>query len=707
LDRVIDKEIQHRFLAVADWVFVSSPQKAGFLRRMKMLVLGFHGGHRRVDEYNRNEWSQHDSAAVLVRDGEVLAAIEEERLNRIKHTNCFPALAIRYCLDRHNLTLNDIDIIATNNDETWADIQVKLYFLETQAAKRRLDGRSFIASTFEREFGIDVTKKLRFCGHHLAHAWSAYEPSGFTNALILVLDGDGDNLSGMVLQAEGANLTQLGKFGIDQSLGRLYQGTINYIGYNRFDEYKVMGLAPYGDPDVYAKVFEKCYRLLPNGDYSLGGPLTWMTHFDNAGLVKAARQKGDPFTQTHKDFAAALQSMLEKIVLHILVHYRNVTKQTNLCLAGGVAHNCSMNGRILYSGLFKQVFVQPAAHDAGGALGAAYSVLSQHRRHPQGMRMDHLYHGTDIGDDDSIEKTLKSWGDFISYEKVDRITEKAAQLLAGGQVIGWVQGRSEFGPRALGNRSILADPRPAENKLLINEMVKKRESYRPFAPSVLEERVRDLYDVPENQTKYPFMIFVVRTREDKRDILQAVTHLDGTARLHSVSRRTNPLFHELISEFDKLTGVPALLNTSFNNNVEPIVNTADEAIVCYLTTGLNHLVIGNYLVCRKEVNPLSLVCQRLAISLPLSRRLVQRQREIEAGRVEVVLELESASSPFFSQKLIEISKDMFRILQKSDGRQTLSDLTVQVGIFDAGKIQALTEELFELWSKRGVILSPI
>jgi carbamoyltransferase len=672
-----------------------------------MLVLGFHGGHKRVDEDNRVGFSLHDGAAVLVKDGEVLAAIEEERLNRIKHTNCFPAQSIRYCLDQCNLTLNDLDIITTNADEAWMDVKVKRFFLETQGYKSRPDGRSFIASAFKREFGLDVTKKLRFCGHHLAHAWSAYGPSGYTNALILVLDGDGDNLSGMVFQAEGANLTQLGEFGRDQSLGHLYEELISYLGYNRFDEYKVMGLAPYGDPNVYAKIFEKCYRLLPNGDYSLGGPLTWMTHLDSAGLLKTARRKGDPFTQTHKDFAAALQSMLERIVLHILAHYQNVTRQTNLCLAGGVAHNCSMNGRILYSGLFKQIFVQPAAHDAGGALGAAYSALNQYRRPLREMKMDHLYHGTDIGDDESIEKTLKSWGDFISYEKVDRITERTAQLLAGGQVVGWVQGRSEFGPRALGNRSILADPRPAENKLLINEMVKKRESYRPFAPSVLEERVRDFYDVPENQTKYPFMIFVVRTREDKRDILQAVTHLDGTARLHSVSRRTNPLFHELISEFDKLTGVPALLNTSFNNNVEPIVNTEDEAIVCYLTTGLNHLVIGSYLVCRKEADLLPLVYQRLAISLPRSRRLVQRQSEIEPGRVEVVFELESASSAFFSQKLIGISKAMFRILQKSDGRLTLSDLTAQVGIFDAGKIRALTEELIELWAKRGVTLSPI
>jgi carbamoyltransferase len=671
-----------------------------------MLALGFHGGHKRVDEDNRIGFSSHDSAAVLVRDGEVLAAIEEERLNRIKHSNNFPVLSIRYCLDRYKLKLNDLDLIVTNDDESWADMMARRRHLESPESRGRLDCRSYIAWSFQREFGVDVTRKLRFCGHHLAHAWSAYRPSGFTNALILVLDGDGDSLSGMVFQVERGNLTQLEEFALDQSLGHLYQGLINYLGYDRFDEYKVMGLAPYGDASVYAKVFERCYRLLPNGNYSIGGPLTWMTHLDSAGLVKAARRKGEPFTQMHKDFAAALQSMLERIVLHILTHYQKVTKQTNLCLAGGVAHNCSMNGRVLYSGLFKEVFVQPAAHDAGGALGATYAVLNNEHLPLRARKLDHLYFGTDVGEDTSIEATLESWGDFISYEKVDRIAAKAAELIAGGEVVGWVQGRSEFGPRALGNRSILADPRPAENKLLINEMVKKRESYRPFAPSVLEERVRDFFDVPENKTEYPFMIFVVRTREDKRSILQAVTHLDGTARLHSVSRRTNPLYHELISEFDKLTGVPVLLNTSFNNNAEPIVDSAEDAIVCYLTTGLNSLVIGSYLIRRKEVDPLPLVYEQLAIRLPRSRRLVQRQSEIEPGRVEVVFELDSSVNRFFSQPLIKLSSEMFSILHKADGRLRLSDLTAQLGFLGADRIKALTQELIELWSRRAVILSP-
>jgi len=671
-----------------------------------MLALGFLGGHKRVDEDNRVGWSSHDSAAVLVRDGEVLAAIEEERLNRIKHSNCFPALSIRYCLDRYKLKLSDLDLIATNDDESWADMMARRKHLESPESRDRFDCRSYIAWSFQREFGVDVTRKLRFCGHHLAHAWSAYGPSGFANALVLILDGDGDSLSGMVFQTQKGKLIQLKEYGVDQSLGHFYQRMISYLGYDRFDEYKVMGLAPYGDASVYKNLFERCYRLLPNGDYSLGGTLTWMTHLDSAGLVKAARRKGGPFTQTHKDFAAALQSMLERIVLHILTHYQKVTKQTNLCLAGGVAHNCSMNGKVLYSGLFKEVFVQPAAHDAGGALGAIYGVINNESLSPRIKKMDHLYFGTDIGEDDSIEATLKSWADFISYEKVDRIAPRVARLLADGEVVGWVQGRSEFGPRALGNRSILADPRPAENKLLINEMVKKRESYRPFAPSVLEERVRDFYDVPENKTEYPFMIFVVRTREDKRSILQAVTHLDGTARLHSVSSRTNPLYHELISEFDKLTGVPVLLNTSFNNNTEPIVDSAEEAIVCYLTTGLNSLVIGNYLIRRKEVDTLPLVYEQLAIRLPRSRRLVQRQSEIEPGRVEVVFELDSSVNRYFSQPLIRISPEMFSILHTADGRLRLCELTAQLGISGADKIKALTQEFIELWSRRAVILTP-
>lgn len=396
--------------------------------------------------------------------------------------------------------------------------------------------------------------------------------------------------------------------------------------------------------------------------------------------------------------------MLEKIVFHVLAHHKKATGQERLCLAGGVAHNCTMNGEILYSGLFKDVLIQPAAHDAGGALGAAYWALSQQRSLRRRSKAQHLYFGTHVGDDASIGETLRSWEEFLSIEKVERVVETTAELLGDGNVVGWVQGRSEFGPRALGNRSILADPRPAETQSVVNEMVKKRESYRPFAPSVLEDRVRDFFDVPERQTEYPFMIFVVRVKEEARSILRAITHLDGTARLHSVSRQTNPLYYELISEFGKRTGGPVLLNTSFNNNVEPIVDTVEDAITCYLTTGLHCLVIGNYVVRKREVDLSNPAYGRLVISLPRSRILAQRQSHLEGDRWKTVFELQNTVSRFFAPPVIAISKEMFRILHRADGKQPLSSLLDQEEIRDQRAVEEITGELVGLWSQRAVIL---
>ncbi|MFP5265678.1 MAG: carbamoyltransferase [Blastocatellia bacterium] len=672
-----------------------------------MLVLGVHGSYKRIDEESRFGFGRHDSAAVLLNDGEVLAAIEEERLDRIKHSNCFPVRSISHCLSCQGLTLGDVDLIATNHEEhANATVYAKNAFLDDAEEHRPPDGRKFFASLFEREFGVDISSKLRFCNHHLAHGWSAYVPSGYDKALVVVLDGDGDKRSGMIFSGEGPKLIKLKEFAMNQSLGNLYTALITLIGYNRFDEYKVMGLAPYGDPSVYSSILEKCYQLLPDGNYSLADRMEWVSHFDRAGLVDRARRKGEPFTQSHMDIAAAIQQMLERIALHVVSHYKKATRHEYLCLAGGVAHNCTMNGKLLYSGMFKNVFVQPAAHDAGGALGAAYAVLSQERSLLRARKAEHLYFGTHVGADSSIEKALRAWGDFLIFEKEDRVAEKTAELLANGNVVGWVQGRSEFGPRALGNRSILADPRPAENKTLINQMVKKRESYRPFAPSVLEDKVQEFFDVPENQLAFPFMIFVVQVREEARSMLQAITHLDGTARLHSVSRGANPIYYELISEFEKRTGVPVLLNTSFNNNVEPIVDTAEDAIVCYLTTGLHYLVIGNYVASKRGVAPDHPAYGGLVVSLPRSRMLVQRQHQAGADRCETVFELQNTVSRFFAPPQIKVSKEMFNILHSADGSRSFSSLLNQAGISDPKEVGKLTRELIDLWARRAVILHP-
>ncbi len=675
-----------------------------------MIVLGVHGGTKRDDEDNRVGCEMHDGAALLLRDAQILSAIEEERLNRIKHTNCFPVGAIKYCLNENRMTLADVDYIAVNCIEHMADLKAKQRFLANARLKSPITGRSYLADLFAREFGVDVTEKIRFCHHHVAHAWSAYVPSGYDSCLILVLDGDGDNRSGMVLSVDGNKMTRLCEYGIDQSLGNFYTEMIALLGYTRFDEYKVMGLAPYGNPEKYGRLFEKFYRLLPAGNYQILESNMNMMRLIETGILDKARRKGEPFNETHKDLAAALQVTLEKIVFHILNHFQKETRQKRLCFAGGVAHNCTLNGKILYSGLFDDVFVQPAAHDAGGALGAAISVFYNESSAPRAQKLQHLFYGTDVGDgtgpEDNIGATLSRWSDFLSFEKVDDITSRTAQLLAEGSVVGWVQGRSEFGPRALGNRSILADPRPASNKLLINQMVKKREEYRPFAPSVLEESLADYFEVPATRAEYPFMIFVLNVREQFRELLGAITHVDGTARIQTVSRRTNPKYWTLINEFQKLTGVPILLNTSFNNNAEPIVDSVEDAIVCYLTTGLHYLVIGDYLARKLETDPSHAALETLAPELPNSRRLVKRKGQAESGGVNTVFEIEGTMSHFFARTVVEVSSDVFSILMGADGKKSLQDLMAENGIDDDHRRALVREEMYDLWTQRIIILRP-
>lgn len=672
-----------------------------------MLILGFHGGHGRVDEDGHGGFELHDSAAALLDNGDVICAIEEERLNRIKHSNHFPGEAIRFCLNQSKLGLQDVDCVVTNFEESVVDFWARLNFINNPQAAGQLDGRRMIAELFAREFGVNVADKLRFCKHHVAHAWSAYGMSGFDSSLILTLDGEGDNRSGMVLLGEGGNITELREFDIGQSLGEFYTQIIKLLGYGRFDEYKVMGLAPYGDPTTYARLFERFYRLLPDGGYELTNPLSWFGVFEEEGILSQARRKGEPFTQLHKDLAAALQLTLERIVLHILKHYRQATGQKNLCLAGGVAHNCTVNGKALYSGLFDRLFAQPAAHDAGGALGAALSVLNEGSPGRRPGKLAHLYWGTDIGNDSAIERTLEGWKEALSYEWADNIAERTAQLLAGGAVVGWVQGRSEFGPRALGNRSILADPRPPENKQLINQMVKKREGYRPFAPSVLEERVGDFFETPASQAEFPFMIFVLNVRPEARSQLGAVTHIDGTARVQTVSKATNPRYWELIHAFEKITGVPILLNTSFNNNVEPIIDSVEEAIACFLTTGIHYLVVGNYLVSKSELPAADAAWRVLAPSLPPSRKLVMRVRNLAPGRLETVWELQSTVNRFFSQPTMQVYSDTSALLQAADGTKSLAELLDAAGILDERRIENVMRQVLDLWEKRAVILRPL
>jgi len=661
-----------------------------------VLVLGISGGinHAYEDQFPVHKGFFHDSAAALVDNGKIVAAIEEERLNRIKHTNKAPTSAIRFCLDAHGVSLHEVDKIAFYGTEQYFNNFLKQSYLYKPDSEFT-DARGLVRRIFTKEFGYDVgDEKLVFVHHHIAHAVSAYALSGFNKSLVLTIDGQGDGIAGMLLTAEDNRLSRILSIPTSKSLGIFYDDVINFLGYGEFEEYKVMGLAPYGDPSRYRDSFKSLYSLLPNGDYVL--------YKERLGLlfdVITPRKKKDPITQVHKDIAAGLQETLEDIVFHILRHYRQKTGQTNLCLAGGVAHNCTLNGKILYSGLFSDVFVQPASHDAGTVIGAALFAQSQDDSNYKRSRLKQVYFGTDLGGENCISETLADWGDFVEYEKIDNISKRAATLIAGGAIIGWVQGRSEFGPRALGNRSILADPRPAENKDIINEMVKKREAYRPFAPSVLEECADDYFDLPSDRTKFPFMVFVIRVRKEKQKLLGAVTHVDGTARIQTVARETNGRFWELINEFGKLTDVYALLNTSFNNNVEPIVDSAEDAIGCFLTTKLHYLVLGDYLVGRKPHDYTAYL--NLAPSTPLHSRLQQTRRYVSSCEMMTTFEI---GNNYDRQRKIAISSEMFNLLAAADGKSSLDTLIENHSM--GAKKKAIVDEIVSLWSERVVRLGP-
>ncbi|MDF5727064.1 MAG: carbamoyltransferase C-terminal domain-containing protein [Rhizonema sp. PD38] len=664
-----------------------------------MLVLGFCGGLDLVHEYPYGYVTSrlHDSAAVLIENGEVVFAIEEERLNRIKHTGKFPTQSLHFCLKSHGVKLQDIDLIAFYCSKQYLEQLVKQLFWEFTQVKT-IDPVTFFQDVVRKGLNSEIDPdRLCFVPHHHSHAMSAVALSGYERSLVTTFDGEGEGISGTVFETEGTMLKQIADIPASKSLGHFYENLIGFLGYGGFDEYKVMGLAPYGNPERYRSLFQTLYTLLPKGDYVI--------HSDKIiSLLDLGmpRRKGEPFTQMHKDIAASLQEALEELAFHVIRFYQQETKQKNLCMAGGVAHNCTLNGKILRSGMFENVFVQPAAHDAGCALGAAlYAYYKAKPIAKKPLKLEHVYWGTDIGSSFSVLSQLRQWQDFIAFEELIDVSGQTAELLASGYVVGWVQGRSEFGPRALGNRSILADPRPEENKERVNKMIKKREGYRPFAPSVLEEEVDEFFEVPPNQKQLPFMIFVVNVREDKRDLLGAITHVDGTARIQTVSRKTNERYWDLIHSFEKLTGVPILLNTSFNNNVEPIVDSVEDAVVCFLTTGLDYLVIGEYLIKKKEVSWQNYMSVRLSLPPHISLHQVKK------------LSSDAKFSNFFyignsydTEFQVGVSNEVFRVLSFANSEKTVASILKEDSVTEQGKAQGIVQELMELWSRRLILLRP-
>ncbi len=554
----------------------------------------------------------HDTSAAIIKDGRLLYAAEEERFNRKKHTTDFPHNAIRACLDFAKIKMKDIDVICVPTDPV---SHIRLRFIRhwfnyyPQVAPRMLEEFKWISRIIDIEKDIrenlDFTEKIFFCRHHVAHMASAYYLSGFSHSALLSIDGVGEIESLMTGQAKDNLIRTFERNNVDwpNSLGVLYTCITEWLGFKRHcDEGKVMGLAPYGNVETYQEIFEDMVTLLPNGmfafdfsyfDYPFIQGSTMSAKFTE--LCGPPRKPTEDITQRHRDIAAAVQYITERVMLHSANHLYRQTKEKNICLAGGVALNCVANGKILTETPFEKIFIQPAANDAGIGLGAA--LYYHYLKNPQGERqkMINAYLGNGYSDQE-IEKLLDRAG--LKYEKVENIFPRVASLLEQQKIVAWFSGRSEFGPRALGNRSILTAPFPAEMKDVLNSRVKHRESFRPFAPVVLEERCGEYFD---NTHESPYMLLTYGVKEDKRNKVPAITHIDGTARVQTVNREQNNELYWLIHEFGKLTGVHVVLNTSFNVMGQPIVNTPDEAIDCFLGTDIDYLVLNaKYLLSKRS-----------------------------------------------------------------------------------------------------------
>jgi carbamoyltransferase len=561
----------------------------------------------------------HDSSACIIKDGKLLAAAEDERFTHIKHgkrpvpfsTWELPFHAIDYCLKTAGIHLNDIDHVAYSfdpwlllsdkykgeasiclplqpglfqtSDDKWTSPWDPLFLLSIVNAPRQLiDG--YPHHLQKRFIGASLNNfEWHFVEHHLAHAASAFHCSPFTSAAVMTMDGRGEKATTTYNIGKGNDLNRIGQVNMPNSLGILYEEVTTHLGFlHSSDEYKVMALASYGKPE-FVNDFREMIKICCKGNYTVS----------NQNLEQRfgpKRLRHEEFTGHHFNIAHSLQLVLEETVLNITEWLHKETGEDNLCMAGGVALNCVLNGRIRDQGLFKNIWVQPASGDSGTALGAAQWIDAQQRNGTvKDFVMDHAYWGPEFHDDE-IEKFIK-WAK-VPYKKLNNIAEETAEILAQDKIIGWYQGRMEYGPRALGSRSILASPISPKMQSRLNE-VKDREDFRPVAPVVLEEEAAEWF---ENAHYSPFMLFVYDVKPEKADKIPAVRHVDGTARIQTINRQQHPQYYDLLKAFQQKTGVPVLVNTSFNTLGKPIVCSPRDAIECFWTSPFDALVIGSFLI---------------------------------------------------------------------------------------------------------------
>jgi carbamoyltransferase len=588
----------------------------------------------------------HDSAAALIADGRIVAAAQEERFTRKKFDADYPRYAIDYCLNAGGVTLADVDYVAFYDKpflkferllETYLTFSPRGFRSFRMALPLWLREKLFLKSLLASELKalepkFDWDKRLAFSEHHLSHAASAFYPSPFQRAAVLTMDGVGEWATTSAGVGNGHELKIQKEINFPHSLGLLYAAFTYYTGFKvNSGEYKVMGLAPYGIPKYAQLIYDNLIDLKPDGSFRLNldyfnycTGLTMTNERFDALFDGAPRMPAAPLEQRHMDLAASIQVVIEEAVLRLTRSLAEETGEANLCLAGGVALNCVANGKVLRDGKFENIWVQPAAGDSGGALGAALTIYHLYADRPRTVAntpdgMAGSYLGPEF-DDGETQTRLKAAGARYAILPRDQLLERTAHALAAGKAVGWFQGRMEFGPRALGNRSILADPRDPQMQKKLNLKVKYRESFRPFAPSVLREHVSEWFDIDVDS---PYMLMVAPVHErhrremtgeeqrlfgiDKlnvpRSSVPAVTHVDYSARVQTVHRETNPLYHDLIGRFHRLTGCPVLVNTSFNVRSEPIVCTPEDAFRCFMGSEIDVLAVGSCYLIKDEQDP--------------------------------------------------------------------------------------------------------
>lgn len=565
-----------------------------------------------------------DSSACIFRDGQLLCAFEEERFTRKKHWAGFPVLSIRECLKEAGITLESVDHITVSRDPRQHFLKKVMHALRYQVTPGRLLQRfrnsrkvGALEGEFEQHFavpGASIRSKLHHVEHHRSHLASAFFASPFKESAVLSIDAFGDFCSTMLARGSGDKLEVLESVLFPHSIGIFYTAFTQYLGFPYYgDEYKVMGLAPYGKP-VYLKEMARILRLEKGGLFSLD--LDYFVHHRNGistnilvdndptpsliysdkliSLFGPVRTKEEPLTDLHRNIAASVQRHCEQAIFHILERLHQLTGSSNVSIAGGVAQNSVANGKLVRNTPFKQVYIPPAGHDAGTSMGSAMYLLHQELGIPRAEPVFNPYTGSQ-STNEAIEVLLKERN--IPFQRLSDpdVFEKVTQCILGGGIVGWFEGRAEFGPRALGHRSILADPRRNDVKEILNLKIKRRESFRPFAPSILIDAVPEYFE----QVDYvPFMEKVFVIKPEMRTRIPAVTHVDGTGRLQTVDRRISPRYYDLIRHFGSKSGVPILVNTSFNEN-EPIVNHPGEALDCFLRTKMDMLVLENCVIERR------------------------------------------------------------------------------------------------------------